>query len=254
MQRFNTKIKPDQKVFERQEIPQIDLESISIEGKRYYWTPNGALYPSVTTVLGSFKGDFIDKWKKRIGEQEAARQLRRASTRGTEMHAICEDYTMNKPNYLAKKMPLSVELFKHMQPILDEHIEVIYGNEIALFSDRLKVAGRCDLFCRFMGVNTIVDFKSSMRDKKEEWIEDYFLQATTYAMMVEEVYKDYKPIFIPQLAIIIGVEEGENKCQLFVEDTRKYRQKVLDKYDLYHSQNVLPDPTKYTRESEQNLL
>ena len=229
-------------MFERQDLPQIDLDSTTINGKRYYWTPDGALYPSVTTVLSSNeeKKAGLDRWRKKVGEVEANRISRRASDRGTQLHQICEDYLLNKENYLAKHMPLHIELFGHIRPILDENVEVVYGNELALFSHTLRTAGRTDMFCRFQGMNTVVDFKTATKDKKDGWIEDYFLQSTCYAIMLEEVYKDIMPLHIPQIAIVIAVEDGENKQQLFVKRTSDYREKVLKVFTEYHGQNPLP--------------
>ena len=229
-------------MFERQDLPQIDLDSTTIKGKRYYWTPDGALYPSVTTVLSSNeeKKAGLDRWRKKVGEAEANRISRRASDRGTQLHQICEDYLLNKENYLAKHMPLHVELFGHIRPVLDENVEVVYGNELALFSHTLRTAGRTDMFCRFQGMNTVVDFKTATKDKKDDWIEDYFLQSTCYAIMLEEVYRDIMPMHIPQIAIVIAVEDGENKQQLFVKRTSDYREKVLKVFSDYHDQNPLP--------------
>ena len=254
MQRFNSKTQ-NRKLFERQDLPQIDLDSTTINGKRYYWTPDGALYPSVTTVLGANeeKKAGLQRWRKKVGEVEADRISRRASGRGTELHNICEDYLLNKDGFLNKRMPLSVELFKNIQHVLDEHVEVIYGNELALFSHTLKTAGRSDMFCRFMGVNTIVDFKSATTNKREDWIEDYFLQSTAYAIMLEEVYKDLKPLAIPQIAIIIAVEEGENKYQLFIKQTSEYREKVKQTFGQYFENNPLPKSVR-TGNLFENLL
>ena len=239
MQRFNSKTQ-NRKLFERQDLPQIDLDSTTINGKRYYWTPDGALYPSVTTVLGSNqeKKAGLDRWRKKVGEAEANRISRRASDRGTQLHQICEDYLLNKENYLAKHMPLHIELFGHIRPILDENVEVVYGNELALFSHTLRTAGRTDMFCRFQGMNTVVDFKTATKDKKDGWIEDYFLQSTCYAIMLEEVYKDIMTLHIPQIAIIIAVEDGENKQQLFVKKTSDYREKILKVFSTLWSLRV----------------
>lgn len=255
MQRFNSKTNQNRKYFERKDLDQIDLDSTTIDGKRYYWTPDGALYPSVTSVLGSNqeKKDGLQRWKDKVGEQEANRISRRASSRGTQLHQICEDYLLNKENYLSKHMPPHIELFNSIRPILDESVEVIYGNELALFSHTLKTAGRTDMFCRFQGVNTIVDFKTATKDKKEQWIQDYFLQSTAYAIMLEEVYKDIQPIHIPQIAIVIAVEDGEQKQQLFVKRTSDYREKVLSFFTEYHSKNTLPSTAVYTRSLFENI-
>lgn len=189
---------------------------------------------------------FLVEWKQKVGEKEANRISRRATSRGTDMHQICEDYVRNKQDYIGSAMPLAIELFKNIQPVIDENVEVVYGNELALFSDQLKTAGRTDLFCRFQGLNTIADYKTSSREKKKEWVTDYFLQSTCYAIMIEEMYstKD-KPIHIPQIAIIIALEEGEQKYQLFVERTSTWREKALATFAKYHEQYNLPNPADY---------
>lgn len=224
-------------LFLREEIDIIDLDTVTINGKRYYKTPDGNLYPSVTTVTSSAKKEFLEQWRARIGEKEANKISQRASSRGTDLHTMCEKYTLNDPNYRKGLMPTTLELFGKIKPMLDEHVEVIYANEIALFSHELKTAGRTDMFCRFMGINTIVDFKTSTKPKEEKWIEDYFIQATTYAMMIEEMYADGKKIFIPQLAIIIAVEESGAPGQLFVKQTTPYRNKVRKLFREYHEAN-----------------
>lgn len=216
------------------------MDTTYIDGKRYYQTPDGQYYPSVTTVTSSFKKKYIEEWKKRVGEEQANRVSRRATTRGTALHSMCEDYLANKSEYRRGKMPPILEMFNKIKPTIDEHVEVVYGIELALFSHELKTAGRTDLFCRFMGLNTILDFKTSNRMKKEEDIEDYFVQATTYAMMIEEMYADTKPIFIPQIAILIAVEEAESGGQLFVKQTTQYRSKARKLFNDYHEANPLP--------------
>lgn len=216
------------------------MDTVNIDGKRYYKTPDGQYYPSVTTVTSSFKKSYIEEWKKRVGEEEARRVSRKATTRGTALHSMCENYLANKPEYKRGQMPTILELFNKIKPTMDEHIDMIYGIELALFSHELKTAGRTDLFCRFMGLNTILDFKTSNRPKKEEDIEDYFVQATTYAMMVEEMYADVKPIFIPQIAIVIAVEEAGSPGQLFIKQTTSYRSKARKLFADYHENNPPP--------------
>lgn len=228
--------------FLREELDIIVLESVSIEGKRYYKTPDGSIYPSVTTVTSSTKKDYIEAWKKRVGEAEAARVSRRASARGTDLHTICEDYTCNKVHYTRGMMPNIVEMFNTIKPLIDENVGTIYANEIALFSHELKTAGRTDMFCQFQGINTIVDFKTSSKIKKESDIEDYFIQATTYAMMLEEMYQG--KLAIPQLAIIMAVANRGDSGQsggptglLFVKPTYPYRTKVRKLFQEYHDAN-----------------
>ena len=233
------KIQPED-LFPHDPIPLIDMDTVSLNGKRYYKTPTGALYPSVTTVTSSVKKQYIEEWKARVGEEEARRISRKATTRGTAVHSICENYLANKPDYKRGVMPPTIELFNKIKPIVDEHVELVYGIELALFSHELKTAGRTDLFCRFMGVNTILDFKTANKTKNKADIEDYFIQATTYAMMVEEMYADYKKIYIPQIAIVIAVEEAGATGQLFVESTMPYRAVARKLFNDYHENNPLP--------------
>jgi genome maintenance exonuclease 1 len=108
------------------------------------------------------------------------------------------------------------------------------------------------MFCRFQGLDTVVDFKTATKDKKDGWIEDYFLQSTCYAIMLEEVYGDIILHEIPQIAIVIAVEDGENKQQLFVKKTSDYREKVLNVFNNYHDQNPLPKAV-YTPKLTENI-
>lgn len=227
------------KLFERDDFPLIDLDSKYANGGRYYKTPNGKWYPSVTTVLSSQKDSSLDEWRAKVGEQEANRISRQATQRGTYLHSMCEDYLNNVDNYKRGRMPTTLSLFNSIKPVIDENVELVYGIEMALFSHRLKTAGRTDVFCRFQGLNTILDFKTATREKKQEWIENYFVQATTYAIMAEEMYKDYKTITIPQIAIVIAVEDGEVPYQLFVKRTNDFRDQVYETFDLYHEQHNL---------------
>jgi genome maintenance exonuclease 1 len=114
------------------------------------------------------------EWRKRVGEAEAQKISTRAANRGTLLHSMCEKYMLNDESFAQKQMPLTVELFKSIQKYIDA-VEVVYGNEIPLYSHDLKTAGRSDVFCRIGGKNAILDFKTSSRLKTEEDIESYFL-------------------------------------------------------------------------------
>lgn len=228
------------KTFHREELPQIELESVMTERGRFYITPSGDRYPSITTVLSAMQSEekkqVLQNWRDRVGEQEANKVSRQATSRGTGMHTICENYTSNFPHPMRGHMPTAVEMFKRIQHVLDDRVGTIYGNEIALFSSRLKSAGRTDMLAQFDGIRTVVDFKTSRREKKEEWITDYFLQSTAYAIMIEEMYGDIK---VPQIAIVIAVEDGENsQNQVFVKRTTDYREKVYQIFSQYHANNT----------------
>jgi hypothetical protein len=215
-------------MFMRNDLPLIELKEEMIDGKRYYGIEGGEKFPSVTTVLSNRynpeKKEGLQRWRERIGEAEANRITKYATGRGTGMHNICERFMLNQENIFQKEMPTSIVLFKHIKELLEEKIGIVYGNEIPLYSKKLRTAGRTDVVCQYEGIDSIVDFKTSTRDKKEEWIEDYYLQSTAYAIMVEEMYN----INIPQIVIIIAVEEGESKRQVFIKKTEEYYDKVVD--------------------------
>jgi genome maintenance exonuclease 1 len=200
-----------------------ELESKTENGQRFYQTPEGNKYPSVSTVVGHFSKKGIMEWRARVGNEEANRISKQASTHGTAVHSICEDYVNNEEDFYKKKSPANIEAFKKIKPVLDDNIDLVYAQEASLYSDFLKVAGRCDLACKWNGLDTIVDFKTSRKEKKEEWIQNYFQQAAMYAVMAEE--RTGKPF--SQIAIVIACEDS-NVPQLFTKKRDDYIHTAID--------------------------
>jgi len=211
------------KIFEHEFYTPFKLERVVIDGKRHYVTPEGGKYKSVTTILDEKldKSSLIE-WRKKVGEEEAKRISTQAANRGTAIHNIAEHYLLNNESYPTGSMPANIDTFKKLRPIIDERIGKLFGLEYFVYSDRLKTAGATDCIAEFDGVNSIIDFKTSKKLKKEEWIESYFLQATCYAMMVEERL----PLVVPQIAIIIAVDHEEP--QVFVKLKSEYEKRVLE--------------------------
>lgn len=211
------------KVFEHSFVEFEDFEARIIDGKRYYFAPDGGRYPSVTTVLGQHKDKtHLQKWIDSVGQDRAEQIKVQAGNRGTALHTICEDYLLNKDVYPEGVMPANIMTFSNLKSVLDNRVGKIYAVEAPLYSKKLNTAGRTDCIAEFDGVISIVDFKTSLKPKKEEWIEDYFLQATCYSLMAEAL-TDLK---IPQIAIIITVD-GQPEPQVFVKDKYLYVEKVL---------------------------
>lgn len=205
------------KIFKHNFVPEIELGTEYIGGKRHYVLPNGRKYKSVTTILDERTDKTaLYEWRKRVGEEEANRISTQAARRGTSIHSIAERYVLNEEDYFRNEMPVNVETFKSIQAILNQHIDSIFGIELPLYSILLQTAGRCDMIAKFDDQLTIVDFKTSRKLKKEEWIENYFIQATCYSLMFEEIYK----IKVPQLAIIIAVDNEDP--QVFVRNTKDF--------------------------------
>jgi ATP-dependent exoDNAse (exonuclease V) beta subunit len=215
------------KYFEHKPLPKIEIPRKEIDGKRYYITPSGDRYRSVTTILSQLSKDGIQKWRNKIGEAEANKISTRASNRGTKLHTMMEDYVGNVEDFALNKMPITTSMFLDIQPYVDLNLEEVYGIEYPLYSDRLKAAGTSDLICKYAGKTTILDYKTSGKAKKEEWIENYFIQSTAYALMVKERYD----LDIEQIVIMIAVE-GDNP-QVFVKDPSDYVKKTIDIFDTY---------------------
>lgn len=211
------------KIFEHEFYTPFRLERIVIDGVRHYATPDGKKYKSVTTILGE-KTDktALLEWRKKVGEAEANRISTQAANRGTAIHNIAEHYLLNNDSFPKGSMPANIDTFRKLRPILDERIGKIYGLEYFLYSHTLKTAGATDCIGEFDGVNSIIDFKTSRKPKKEEWIENYFLQATCYAMMAEERLG----LEIPQIAILIAVDHEEP--QVFVKPKSEFISKVRE--------------------------
>ena len=215
------------KTFKHNFVEFKDIKSFMKDGKRYYTTPDDVSYPSVTSVLGAKKDKtHLNEWIKRVGADEAEKIKVQAGNRGTAIHTIAEHYVLNEDHYPNGVMPANVMTFKCIKPVLDKHVDNIYAVEAPLYSHKLKTAGRTDCIAEFDGTLSIIDFKTSLKPKKEEWITDYFLQATCYSMMAEELID----LVIPQIAIIIAVD-GQPEAQVFVIKKTQFVDKVLEVFN-----------------------
>jgi genome maintenance exonuclease 1 len=191
------------------------------ESGRKYFTPEGNAYPSITTVLGVLNKEGIIEWRKRVGEEEANKISRQAATRGTAVHKLAEDYIDNVPDWNKDHMPANLFSFNQLKAILDERLNNVWFQEEFLYSDRLKCAGQVDCIAEFDGVLSIIDFKTSRKPKKEEWITNYFIQASFYAA----AFYERTGIPIKQAVILITVDGSEP--QVFKINTYDYLEHFL---------------------------
>jgi genome maintenance exonuclease 1 len=175
------------------------------ESGRKYFTPDGNAYPSITTVLSILGKEEIIAWRKRVGEEEANKVSRQASTRGTAVHKLAEDYVDNKPDWKGKHMPSNIATFNTLRPVLDARLNNIWMQEVFLYSDRLKTAGQVDCIGEWDGVLSIIDFKTSKRVKKEEDITNYFIQMCFYAA----AFLERTGIAIKQAVVVMAVDDNE---------------------------------------------
>lgn len=208
------------------------IEQVNGPAGRRYKTPTGEFYPSVTTIIGAMSDKSgLEQWKKRVGEKEAKAIGFRAAKRGRNMHGMCEDYLMNLP--IRKDEDIfgqNRQMFEAIKPILDREIKVVKGVELSLYSHRLQTAGQTDLFAETYDYgDEIIDFKTSTKPKREEWIEGYFIQTAIYAMMLYELYG----IQTKTASIIIAVEE-DFSAQHFRVNIRPYVDKAYKMIKAYH--------------------
>lgn len=202
-----------------------DLNSVTQDdGKRYYETPSGIRLPSVTTVVGAQSKQAIMEWRRRVGEEEANKVTKKATTRGTNFHTICEHYLQNLE--LPVMMPNIKELFLECKTFLNR-IDNIHYIEQALWSERVGMAGRVDCIAEFDGELAVIDHKTSGRIKKRDDILSYFWQTTAYALMYEELVG--QPI--NKLVVIMAVEG--DKPLLFVEKTEDHIEGLAKAIDYY---------------------
>jgi ATP-dependent exoDNAse (exonuclease V) beta subunit len=196
-----------------------DLNSVTTESGRRYTTPDGQSYPSITTVLSHNQDKtFLNEWRNRIGHEEANKITQKSAGRGTKLHTICEKYLLNEmgPLQMSMMMPDVKDFFLQLKPHIDTNIGNVYGLEQPLYSHRLKIAGRCDCIAEWDGKLSIVDWKNSRKEKKEDWIQNYFIQCTGYAEMFEDVTG------MPIEQIVVGIASEEGTPQIFVREKKSY--------------------------------
>ena len=215
----------------------VDLgyEDLKCETKptgRKYIAPNGKEYPSITTVLSLLSRDSIAEWRKRVGAEEANRISRTASTRGTAVHNLLEKYVDNDPDYAKGVMPHILQSFLDVKDVLDTRLNKVYAQEAPLFSEHLGLAGRVDCVGVWDGKDAIVDYKTSRKLKKKEWIDSYFMQCCAYSIMWEE--RTGKPI--TQLVVLIAVDNEEP--QVFIEHRDNWTEKLWNVINDYRREKL----------------
>ena len=188
---------------------------------RVYTDPKGNEYYSITTCLSILSAKAIAEWRARVGEEEANRISKEASTRGTRVHTFFEKYIDGVDNYLDGATPKDEFVFKMMKKEIDKSLTCVYAQEAPLYSEYLGVAGRVDLVGIWDGKPSIVDWKTSKKYKKEEWISSYYMQAAAYAIMWEE--RTGMPI--TQLVVAIA---GDGGPQIFISHRDKWDKELIE--------------------------
>ena len=205
------------------QLPKLERETI--DGIRYYKVEDNqslVRLVSITSVTSYINRQIFIDWRKKVGEQEADKITKAATSRGTDMHSLVENYLDNIAE-LPEVQPLSQLLFKIAKVELNK-INNIHALEGAMYSKVLGIAGTVDCIAEYNGELAIIDFKTSKKPKPREWIDHYFVQCVAYACMLYEI----TGIMVKKLVIIMACENGE--CVVYEEyDKQKYI-KLLTKY------------------------
>jgi len=201
------------------------LEREEIDGVRYYKLPgedNLSRLVSITSVTSFHNKHIFDQWRKKIGEAEANKINRQATSRGTDLHSLVEGYLHNAEQ-LPQVQPLSYYLFQIAKDKLN-NIDNIHALESSLYSKQLGIAGTVDCIAEYNGELAVIDFKTSKKPKPKDWIEHYFVQCAAYACMFYEITN----IPVKKFVILMACEDGD--CVVYEEyDKMKYI-KLLNGY------------------------
>ena len=219
----------------------VELQPITAtnkDGVRLYETPEGNKYPSITTVLSVRNKQGLVEWRKRVGDEVANHISRTAAARGTKVHHMCEDYLNNMESEWPEKFKehkknfLPWCLFKQLRNEALCHINDIYAQEAGLYSDKYKVAGRVDCVAEYKGTLSIIDFKTSTKEKNDVWNENYYIQGSAYA----EMFGERTGIEISQVVILVVTEDGT--VQEFIKDKQEYLNRLSETINIWSEENV----------------
>ncbi len=193
------------------------LERETIDGVRYYQTPEGnKKLVSITSVISYINRQIFIDWRKKVGTEEADKITRKATSRGTDYHTLAENHLGNKEFEQGTVQPLSEFLFLQSKDKLNQ-IDNVHALESSLYSLELGIAGTVDCIAEYDGELAVIDFKTSKKPKPREWIDHYYVQCAAYACMLFEM----TGIMVKKFVIIMSCENGE--CVVYEEyDKRKY--------------------------------
>jgi len=195
-----------------------------IDGFRFYQI-DGKNYPSITTVLGVQKKEGLEKWRKAVGEEAANWEMGRAARRGKATHTLVEQYLKSETPAIRDVLPLG--LFRLMKPYLDQIDNVQLSEEI-MYSHKLTIAGQVDCVADYNGKLSVIDFKTANKERKEDWIENYYIQTCAYAIMYEELFGKR----IEQLVILMAGEDGTMRS--FIRDKKDFEPKLEESIKYFY--------------------
>lgn len=212
-------------------ITPINIKTIEGPKGRFYVTPEGNKYPSITTILGDSSKQWLTDWRNALGSVNADREMKRAADRGTAVHLMVERFLNNEEDVTRGQKIEHVTEFNTLRLYL-KRINNIITQESALWSDLLRAAGRVDCIAEYQGKLSIIDFKTSTTSKKNSMIDNYWMQTAAYSIMFQERYG----IQVDQAVIIMSVERGAVPL-VFKQDIDQHIPALLKCINTYHTKH-----------------
>lgn len=198
--------------------------------QRWYEIRPGVKYPSVTTILGHKPKPWLEEWRESMGREAADIETQRCADRGEAVHLMAERYLKNDKAPTKDQHSSDIKLFNQLRPTLHK-MNNIRAQEIPLFSDTIKLAGRVDVIGDYDGVLSVIDFKTSNTSKDLGMVQDYFLQSTAYAIMYFEMFN----VAIDQIVIVIAVERGMVPM-VYTKKIDDYVKPLLDRINTFYEE------------------
>ena len=215
------------------------IPRVTIDGKRFYETPDGNKLPSVTTILDKTKSQekiqALNNWRKRVGVEKAQAITTEAANRGTRMHTYLEQYVKDGMIKERGSNPFSWPSHAMAQVVIDQglkNVNEFWGIEVPLYFPGIY-AGTTDGAGMHLNQEAILDYKQTNRPKKREWIDDYFVQLCAYAEAHNEVYGTK----IRKGVILMCVKPDIDNNNTIIKPP-EYQEFVLEgaEYDKYRDQ------------------
>ena len=208
-------------------------------GQRLY-DVNSEKLPSVTTILNATKSERdkakLEEWRKRVGAKAADQISKEALSRGSSMHDFLEKFILNQlnldllgDNSLEKQMADQI-----IENGLRNDLSEVYGVEATQYYPG-KYAGSADLLGVYMGKETILDFKTGNKPRRDEWNDEYYLQLGAYSLAHDKVYGTN----INQGVILLCTKDL--MFQRFIVDSERLKdcqKRFLEKVEQYYSMKL----------------
>jgi genome maintenance exonuclease 1 len=214
-----------------------------ITNKRSYQTPEGEKLPSVTTILSATEDkSAILEWKKRVGEDKAAKIVKEASGVGTSMHKNIENFITGVQRQPGGNL-VHVQSNKMADVIIKNafcDIDEIWAYEQSLYYPGLY-SGTTDLVGVYKGEPAVMDYKQSNKIKKSEYVNSYRMQLVAYILAHNAVYGTnicrgviFMAVRPPEIAPGIYGEPIYQQFDLLSSDFNYWEDQWLNRVEKYY--------------------